>query len=111
MNKLKVGIVGSKFAATLHAESYKRSPNVNLHSVAAIDNLDEFAAEYSIKNKYDDYRIMFEKEELDLPVTGMPVKPMQALGLLIEDGLGSLLRRIGRNGKHADVGVKERSLT
>jgi len=52
-----------------------------------------------------------EKEELDLPITGMPVKPVQALGLLIEDGLESLLRRIGRNGKHADVGEKERSLT
>jgi hypothetical protein len=52
-----------------------------------------------------------EKEELDLPITGMPVKPVQALGLLIEDGLESLLRRIGRNGKHTAVGEKERSLT
>ena len=66
MNKLKVGIVGSQFAATLHAESYKRSPDVILHSVAAIDHLDKFATEYEIKNTYDDYRIMFEKEDLDL---------------------------------------------
>ncbi len=28
MEKLKIGIVGSKFAAMLHAESYKRLPHV-----------------------------------------------------------------------------------
>ena len=40
MEKIKIGIVGSKFAAMLHAESYKRCPSVHMHSVAAIDNLD-----------------------------------------------------------------------
>jgi B12-binding domain/radical SAM domain protein len=34
-----------------------------------------------------------EKEELDLPVRGLPVKPLQALGVLIEDGINSLRRR------------------
>jgi len=66
MDKLKVGIVGSKFAGMLHAESYKRYPDVTLQCVSAIDNLDIFAAEYAIPNKYDDYRKMFEKEDLDL---------------------------------------------
>lgn len=28
-----------------------------------------------------------EKEELDLPTSGMPIKPLRVLGLLIEDGL------------------------
>jgi hypothetical protein len=51
-----------------------------------------------------------EKEELDLPVTGMPVKLGQALGLLIEDGFGNLRRWIGRSGKQVGVGKKERSL-
>jgi predicted dehydrogenase len=66
MDKLKIGIVGSKFAAMLHAESYKRLPFVQMYSVAAIDNLDEFANEYQIPNRYGDYREMFEKEEFDL---------------------------------------------
>ncbi|MFC2126707.1 Gfo/Idh/MocA family protein [Bacteroidota bacterium] len=66
MEKIKVGIVGSKFAGMLHAESYKRCPSVHMHSVAAIDNLDEFAGEYRIPNCYNDYREMFEKEDLDL---------------------------------------------
>ena len=56
MDKIKIGIVGSKFAAMLHAESYKRLPSVLMHSVAAIDNLDEFANEYQIPNRYGDYK-------------------------------------------------------
>ncbi len=40
-----------------------------------------------------------EKEELDLPVGGMPIKLVQAVGLLIEDGVENLRRRLGRNGK------------
>jgi hypothetical protein len=48
-----------------------------------------------------------EKEELDLPVGGMPVKLLQAAGLLIEDSLGNLLRRRGRNGKHGEIQEQE----
>ena len=66
MKKLKIGIVGSKFAAMLHAESYKRCPAVKMHAVAAIDNLDEFGIKYDIPNRYGVYREMFEKEDLDL---------------------------------------------
>ena len=66
MDNIKIGIVGSKFAAMLHAESYKRLPYVNMHSVAAIDNLDEFADEYQIPGRYADYKEMFEQEDLDL---------------------------------------------
>ncbi len=66
MDKLKIGIVGSQFAGMLHAESYKRCPDVIMQAVAAIDNLDKFANEYDIPQKYDDYTKMFEKEDLDL---------------------------------------------
>jgi hypothetical protein len=52
-----------------------------------------------------------EKEELDLPVTGMPVKLVQALGLLIEDGFDNLRRRIGLNGKQVEMGQQEQSLS
>ncbi len=72
MDKLKIGIVGSKFAAMLHAESYKRCPDVVMQSVAAIDNLDTFADTCQIPNRYDDYREMFEKEDLDLVSVCVP---------------------------------------
>jgi len=72
MDKLKTGIVGSKFAAMLHAESYKRCPDVVKQSVAAIDNLDAFADTYQIPNRYDDCCEMFEKEDLDLVSVCVP---------------------------------------
>jgi len=72
MEEVKIGIVGSKFAAMLHAESYKRCSAAVMHSVAAIDNLNEFADEYQIPNRYGDYREMFEKEEIDLVSVCVP---------------------------------------
>ena len=66
MDKVKIGIVGSKFAGMLHAESYKRCIYADVVSVAAIDNLNEFADEHNIPNRYEDYKEMLEKENLDL---------------------------------------------
>ena len=66
MSKLKVGIVGSQFAAMLHAESYKRCSSAFMQAVAAIDNLHEFADSYQIAQRYQDYNEMFEKANLDL---------------------------------------------
>ncbi len=72
MKKVRVGIVGSQFAATLHAESYKRCLWAQIQAVAAIDNLDEFGDKYDIPNRYNDYRRMFEKEDLDLVSVCVP---------------------------------------
>ncbi len=38
MDKLRVCIVGSKFAATLHAECYRRTNKVVIVAVAALDD-------------------------------------------------------------------------
>ncbi|UCH10427.1 MAG: Gfo/Idh/MocA family oxidoreductase [Fidelibacterota bacterium] len=72
MEKVRVGIVGSQFAAQLHAESYSRCPAVDIHSVAAIDNLDEFGEAYGIPNRYSDYHEMFANENLDLVSVCVP---------------------------------------
>jgi predicted dehydrogenase len=66
MEKVRVGIVGSKFAGMLHAESYKRCPHVEMAAVAAIDNLNEFADQYNIPKRYEDYHEMFADDSLDL---------------------------------------------
>ena len=72
MDKVKIGIVGSKFAAMLHAESYKRCIYADMQSVSAIDNLDEFADEYKIPNLYEDYHQMLEKEDITLVSVCVP---------------------------------------
>jgi predicted dehydrogenase len=66
LDKIKVGIVGAKFAAMLHAESYKRCPNAQMHAVAAINTADQFADNYHISKRYTDFREMFVKEDIDL---------------------------------------------
>jgi predicted dehydrogenase len=65
-NKIKVGIVGSKFAADFHADSYSRNPRVSIAAVAAIDNLQPFAKKWKIRRTYDDYCEMLAKENIDL---------------------------------------------
>ncbi len=63
---VRIGIVGSKFAADFHADSYRRHPKAELVAVAAIDNLEPFAAKWNIANTYADYREMLAREKLDL---------------------------------------------
>lgn len=64
--KVRVGIVGSKFAAGLHARAYARCKDAEVVAVAAPDNLHQFADENGIRNRYDDYRVMLAQEKLDL---------------------------------------------
>lgn len=64
--RIRVGIVGSKFAAGLHAESYKRLPYVELVAVAAKDNLDEFGGQYGIADRYEDAEEMYARDDIDL---------------------------------------------
>ncbi len=70
--KLRVGIVGSKFAADFHCDAYRRLPFVEVAAVAAIDNLDAIAQKHRIPNTYTDYNKMFEQERLDLVSVCVP---------------------------------------
>ena len=54
MDKVKVGIVGSKFAATFHADCYSRNDKVEVVAVAALDNLKEFAGKWNSPNTYEE---------------------------------------------------------
>ncbi len=71
-DRIKVGIVGSKFAAGFHADSYRRHPRVEVAAVAAIDNLEPFAKQWRIPHVYADYREMLAKEPLDLVSVCVP---------------------------------------
>jgi predicted dehydrogenase len=66
LDKVRVGIVGSKFAAGLHARAYQRCPGAEVIAVAAPDNLTEFADEFGILARYENYLQMLVKEKLDL---------------------------------------------
>ena len=66
MEKVKVGIIGSRFAASLHAKAYQKCPDVNIVAAAAIDNLENFCKQYKIPKAYSDYREMLEKEDMQM---------------------------------------------
>jgi predicted dehydrogenase len=65
MDKLRVGIVGSKFAATLHAECYRRNEKVQMVAVASLDEVERFAATFGIPHAYGDYHEMVSRNDLD----------------------------------------------
>ena len=69
---LKVGIVGSKFAASFHADSYSRNDKVETVAAAAIDNLEEFSSEWNIPDTYEDYHEMLARDDIRLVSVCVP---------------------------------------
>lgn len=68
----RVAIVGSKFAADFHADSYQRNDKVKVVAAAAIDNLEPFAEKWRIPATYADYREMIAREKPDLVSVCVP---------------------------------------
>lgn len=65
---VKVGIVGAKFGARLHAEAYKRCPNAKVVAAASIneDALSSFQKDFEIEATYLDYHEMLARDDLQL---------------------------------------------
>ncbi|HUT58478.1 MAG TPA: Gfo/Idh/MocA family oxidoreductase [Phycisphaerae bacterium] len=66
MDKVKVGIVGSKFAAGFHCDSYSRNDKAEVVAVAAIDNLKEISSKWGIASTYADYNEMLARDDINL---------------------------------------------
>ena len=70
---IRVGIIGSNFAATLHAESYRRLPGVQMVAAASLEaDLPQFCRQYGIPSHYDDYRRMRAEHRPDLVSVCVP---------------------------------------
>lgn len=72
MSKIRVGIVGSKFAADFHCDAYSRNRAVEIVAVAALDNLEQIAGKWGIPRTYADYHEMFRTEKPDLVSVCVP---------------------------------------
>jgi predicted dehydrogenase len=74
MKRVRVGLVGSRFVSTIHAEALKRVPEAELFAVTSPtgDNAEKFARRHGVRHHFRDYRKMLEAEELDLVVLGCP---------------------------------------
>ena len=72
MDMVKVGIIGSRCAAGLHAKAYTRLPGVEVAAASAIDNLDNFCKQHNIPDSYTDYHEMLKREDIDLVSICLP---------------------------------------
>jgi predicted dehydrogenase len=72
--KVRVGLVGSQFISSIHAEAFKRCADAELFAVASPtkSHVRAFARAFGIPHIFTDYRKMMELDDLDLVVIGAP---------------------------------------
>ena len=71
---VRVGLIGSQFISTIHAEALKTVADAELFAVASPseDHARDFAQTHSIEHHTTDYRKMLEMDEIDMVVLGLP---------------------------------------
>ena len=71
---VRVALVGSKFIASIHAESVRQCPTAELLAVASPGegSAATFARQFQIPHSFTDYREMLAMPEIDLVIVGVP---------------------------------------
>lgn len=74
METVRVGLVGSGFISMLHAEALRRVPGAALVGVASPTpgNAARFAEAHGVAHAYTDYRALYDRQDVDLVVLGLP---------------------------------------
>ena len=72
--RVRVGLVGSQFISSIHADALKRCSQAEIVAVASPTpgNAAAFAAKHGIPRAFTDYRELLEMQEIDLVVVGAP---------------------------------------
>ena len=72
--KVRVGLMGSQFISTIHAEALKQSAEVEVVAVASPTqgHAKAFARKHGIPHHFTDYRKLLEMHEIDMVVLGVP---------------------------------------
>jgi len=63
---IRVGIVGTGFAAHLHADAIERCRDARLEMVCGIEKLDEFCRKWPVEKKTDDFNKLCRHPEVDV---------------------------------------------
>jgi predicted dehydrogenase len=73
-NPVRVGLIGSQFVSSIHAEAFQQCPNAELLAVASpsTNHAKSFAERFKIPHSFTDYHKMLEIDEIDLVVIGAP---------------------------------------
>lgn len=74
LKRVRVGLIGSQFISSIHAESLKHCANAELFAVASPtrEHAEPFAKKFGIPHAFTDYRKMLEADEIDMVVVGAP---------------------------------------
>src|SRR5882672_4177050 len=74
MKKVRVGLVGSGFVSTIHAESLKRVAGAEIVAVTSPtgDHAEKFAKKHGIARSFRDFGKFISVEEMDVIVLGCP---------------------------------------
>lgn len=72
--RVRVGLIGSQFISSIHAESLKRCSGAELSAVASPneEHARPFAIKFDLAHHFVDYRRMLEMDEIDMVVIGAP---------------------------------------
>ena len=73
-DKVRVGLIGSQFISSIHAESVKQCAQAELFAAASPtrSHIKAFAARHGIPHVFTDYRHLLALPEIDLVVVGVP---------------------------------------
>lgn len=71
---VNVGIIGSRFVSTIHAESLRTCAHARLAAVASptSGHVEEFARKFGIPRHFTSYRDLLDLPEVDMVVVGAP---------------------------------------
>jgi myo-inositol 2-dehydrogenase / D-chiro-inositol 1-dehydrogenase len=74
METVRVGLVGSGFITAIHAEALRRVPGAQVVGVASPTpgHAARFAAERGIPHHFEDFRALYDRQDIDLVVLGLP---------------------------------------
>lgn len=73
-DRVGVGLIGSQFISTIHAESLARCAHAEILAAASTKraHVEPFAAKHHIPRAWTDYRKLLDMPEVDLVVVGVP---------------------------------------
>src|SRR4030042_4574638 len=85
MERIKIGMVGSQFAAHLHLNSLSNLRGSKVEVVAVVSrnraNAENFARKFNIPDAYDDYRHILGRKDIDVVDLCVPTDLHEAFSI------------------------------
>jgi predicted dehydrogenase len=116
MERVRLGMVGSKLAANLHLSNLSRLRGLKVDVLAIAsknkENAATFAKRFSIPDSYDDYRCLLDRKDIDVVDLCIPTDLHEEFSVLAaEAGKHIICEKpltgyFGKNHPEEDVGFK-----